>query len=308
MRERAFHYGDTKYGLGMVTTPDDVDQAPVVVLFNAGLLHRVEPYRLNVLICRRLAQLGYIAVRIDLSGKGDTPSRTQITNRESVALDWRYIKESVEQEFGKRKYVLFGLCSGADNAIKIAANDDDIYGLILLDPISRKDRFFKFRELIGDLANPYKLRKVHRVLWNRMFRKRDMSMVVPNLRDEPTDKDFEQCCRNLTGRAGRILAFFSCYASKYYNHAGQFSRSIPMDGLRQICDEQYWPHVDHLYAVQVHRNRLINKIADWAKDLLPQLKMCAVAREDCVRRAELDGVPARVEAARSEGCGTVHLR
>jgi len=108
VREHVFRYGDTKYGLGMVTIPDDMEGAPVVVLFNAGLLHRAEPYRMNVLVSRHLAQIGYITIRIDLSGKGDTPARSQTSNRESVALDWAFIKNLWSMNLEKGSWC----CSG----------------------------------------------------------------------------------------------------------------------------------------------------------------------------------------------------
>lgn len=275
MREHVFRYGDTKFGLGMVTIPDDMERAPVVVLFNAGLLHRAEPYRMNVLASRLLAQIGYITIRIDLSGKGDTPARPQMSNRESVALDWAFIKKSLEHEFGKRTLVLFGLCSGADNAIKIAAQDEDVLGLILLDPISRQDESFKFRQIRGKILSPHKWRNIHHVLHHRLMNGHQNPAFESNLRDEPTSDDLNDCCQNLVKRQGRILAFFSGFATRYYNQQGQFGRSMHLEGLEQICEEVYWPRVEHLYSVQVHRDRLMERIVQWGKGNLPHFKETA---------------------------------
>ena len=277
MKEHVFRYGETKYGMGFVTMPDDVEGAPVVVMFNAGLLHRAEPYRMNVLLCRQLAQIGYIAVRIDLSGKGDTPARAQMSNRESVALDWQFVKKSLQQMFGKRKYVLFGLCSGADNAIKIAAQDKDVSGLILLDPISRQDDSFRSRQLRAKITNPNKWKNAFRTLPKRLKSKTEGTKFAVNLRDEPTDKDLDECCRNLIHRDGCILAIFSSYAAKYYNQVGQFCRAMSMEGLDRICEEVYWPEVEHLYPVQAHRDRLLERIAHWGELNLSRLKI-AVAK------------------------------
>ena len=265
MKEHVFRYGETKYGMGFVTAPDDLDGAPVVVMFNAGLLHRAEPYRMNVLLCRQLAQIGCIAIRIDLSGKGDTPARPQMSNRESVALDWQFIKKSIEQMFGKRKLTLFGLCSGADNAIKIAAQDDDVYGLILLDPLSRQDESFKSRQLKAKITNPHKWMNAFRTLPKRLEHKTQQAKFAVNLRDEPTDKDLDDCCRNLINRDGSILAVFSSYAANYYNQKGQFCRAMSMDGLDRICEEVYWPEAEHLYSVQAHRDRLLKRIVQWGQ-------------------------------------------
>ena len=281
MREHVFRYGDTKFGLGMVTIPDDMERAPVVVLFNAGLLHRAEPYRMNVLASRLLAQIGYITIRIDLSGKGDTPARPQMSNRESVALDWAFIKKSLEHEFGKRTLVLFGLCSGADNAIKIAAQDEDVLGLILLDPISRQDDSFKFRQIRGKILSPHKWRNIHHVLHHRLMNGHQNPAFESNLRDEPTSDDLNDCCQNLVKRQGRILAFFSGFATRYYNQQGQFGRSMHLEGLEQICEEVYWPRVEHLYSVQVHRDRLMDKIVQWGKGNLPHFEVPPILPAKC---------------------------
>ena len=137
--ERIFTYGEHQHGIGVISEPEDTASSPVVVLLNAGLSHRAEPYRLNVLLGRQLASLGYIALRVDLSGKGDSPARETMSNRESVALDWSYMKKSLEKRYGPRSMLIFGLCSGADNGIKLCAQDSAIKGLILLDPVSRPD-------------------------------------------------------------------------------------------------------------------------------------------------------------------------
>src|SRR6056297_2984484 len=129
MKERVFRYGEHNRGIGILTLPQNHELSPIIIMLNAGLLHREEPYRLNVLAARLLANSGYICLRVDLSGKGDTPPRENLTNRESVALDWKCISEGLINQFGNRSLIILGLCSGADNGIKIAAQDPSIKGL-----------------------------------------------------------------------------------------------------------------------------------------------------------------------------------
>ncbi|GAA0839815.1 hypothetical protein GCM10009113_03890 [Marinobacter szutsaonensis] len=148
IREQVFTYGEYQHGIGVLSEPEDTADSPIVVLLNAGLSHRAEPYRLNVLLGRKLAEQGYIALRVDLSGKGDSPARPTMTNRESVALDWSYIRKSLDKLYGPRTLLIFGLCSGADNGIKLCAEDPDIKGLILLDPVSRQDPGFSKRDFL----------------------------------------------------------------------------------------------------------------------------------------------------------------
>ena len=268
MQERAFRYGENDRGLGMLTLPEHTQNAPVVVMFNAGLLYRAEPYRLNVLACRRLAEIGYICLRVDIAGKGDTPARKGLTNRESVALDWRYIKQSLIHQFGERNLIIMGLCSGADNGIKIAAHDKDVKGLILMDAISKKDKGFARRALINKILNIYAwiklpeilIKTIRHLLGNEGHLEKSIA-----LRDAPNDQDLQQCFTNLTSLDGRILAVFTSQALYHYNQKGQFSRAMEIAGMGQICEEIFWPNVQHLYSIQEHRDRLLTVLGNWGK-------------------------------------------
>lgn len=281
MKEEAFRFGAGNLGLGMVTLPADISSAPVVVALNAGLTAREGPHRLNVLACRGLAQAGYIAIRLDLAGKGDTPAREGLSNRESVALDWQHIKQSIMQRYGERKLVLMGLCSGADNAIKIAANDSDVHGLILLDPISPKDAGFAKRELLSKLNNLHKWINLPHALVTRVRRRlgleQDPYAVMASLRDDPTAEDTDACFRHIAACEGRVLAVFTSQAVPHYNQQGQFVKALNITGLESCCEEVYWPLVLHIYPVQIHRDRLLEKIIDWGKANLEHLQRAASA-------------------------------
>jgi len=276
VKEHVFRYGENNRGLGMITLPENTEGAPVIVLLNAGLLHRTEPYRLNVLACRRLAEIGYICVRVDLSGKGDTPSRKGLINRESVALDWQFIKNSLEKQFGKRNFIIFGLCSGADNGIKIAAQDPAVKGLILLDAVSKRDSGFAKRTIYNKVTNISKWLNLHNTIRKELMKKiNPQKKLLENstgLRDEPTDNDMQQCFEGLVARKGRILAIFTSQALAHYNEKGQFCRVMSITGLDKICEETFWPTVDHLYTVQAHREQLLNKISDWCCSQLNHLR------------------------------------
>ena len=269
MKEDTFQYGENLRGFGIVTLPDQTDNAPVVVALNAGLLHRSEPYRLNVMAARTLAELGYICIRVDLSGKGDTPARSGLTNRESVATDWRHIHTAIEKRFGSRPVIIMGLCSGADNAVKLAAEFEGIRGVILLDPISPRDTAFAKRDFQQKISNPYNWLRLPFILLRRIKRligAPEDDPEVMGLRDEPTSADLEQCMSNLVNRQGRCIAFFTSHARKHYNQQGQFSRALAhIPGLDNICEEFYWPEVRHLYPVQTHRERLLREIASWGR-------------------------------------------
>jgi len=78
MREEAVLFGKTRSLVGIITDPHTVVNAhnhPAIVLLNAGVLHRVGPNRLYVKIARKLASAGFVVLRFDLSGIGDSKAR-----------------------------------------------------------------------------------------------------------------------------------------------------------------------------------------------------------------------------------------
>lgn len=268
IKERIFTYGEHQHGIGVISEPEDTSNSPVVVLLNAGLSHRAEPYRLNVLLGRKLAELGYIALRVDLSGKGDSPARETMANRESVALDWSFMKKSLEKLYGSRTLLIFGLCSGADNGIKLCAQDPSIKGLILLDPVSRQDAGFAKRELFRKLTNPNKWMKIHKIVSRRLKQNTsgESSLLSSpmDLRDEPNAEDMDQCFESLIEKDGRVLAVFTSQTLYHYNKLGQFTSAMGINGLEPVIEEVFWPNAKHIYSIEVHRNRLIETVSDWA--------------------------------------------
>jgi pimeloyl-ACP methyl ester carboxylesterase len=273
IHERSLRYGEGGRGFAMVTLPEHDRSAPIVVLLNAGLLHRAEPYRLNVLTARRLAALGYLCVRMDLSGKGDTPAREGLSNRESVALDWRLVCEALDHAFGRRPTIIMGLCSGADNGIKLSAIDQRVHGLVLLDAQTPRDRGFLARRLLSKALDWHSWARLpERLFGRRKPARRGQASPPTNLRDLPRPEDLATCIRHLVDKDGRLLMLFTSSASRYYNREGQFARAYATPGLRKICKEHYWPDVEHLYPVQAHRDRLVDTIEAWATEHLEHFR------------------------------------
>ena len=79
MREKVLTFLNNSPLVGIMTEPDaerQMERKPAVLFWNAGFLHRVGPYRLYVDMSRKLAAMGFWAVRFDLSGKGDSKPRS----------------------------------------------------------------------------------------------------------------------------------------------------------------------------------------------------------------------------------------
>src|SRR5215471_10633060 len=76
LNEDAVLFGAQRSLVGIVSHPADFDPArPAVLLLNAGLMHRAGPYGVYVKLARQLASLGFLVLRFDFSGVGDSPRR-----------------------------------------------------------------------------------------------------------------------------------------------------------------------------------------------------------------------------------------
>jgi len=105
------------------------------LLINSGIVHRIGPHRLNVLIARGLAAKSLASLRFDLSGLGDSrPASSAASYGDQAVADIRAAMDFVERERGTRqRFVIFGICSGAVNAYHAALADPRIVGALMLD-------------------------------------------------------------------------------------------------------------------------------------------------------------------------------
>ena len=65
MNEIALQFGSQQALSAIVSLPDDKPNNTGVILLNAGLVHRMGPFRLNVNLARKLAAENFIVMRLD---------------------------------------------------------------------------------------------------------------------------------------------------------------------------------------------------------------------------------------------------
>jgi len=111
-----------------------------VVMLNAGSVHRIGPDRMWVQLARAWAARGFVVLRLDISGIGDSPPRQgQPENEvysgqalEDVALALNYMRDRL----GVQRLHLLGLCSGAYHAFKAAAAGHAIDSAVMINPLT----------------------------------------------------------------------------------------------------------------------------------------------------------------------------
>jgi pimeloyl-ACP methyl ester carboxylesterase len=251
-------------------SPRAAQELPVFVFLSAGVLHRVGPARLHVSLARELARMGFSSLRVDLAGTGDSPPRPGLTNQESVAADCKGIMDVVDSRLGPLPLVLAGLCSGADNAIRLTPQESRVIGMVLLDPYCFPDDGFRVREAVKNYTNPVQYAAWLKRGFNALTTSReeknngDKSVDYLAIRDLPTREQMRAAFVSIRERKGRALSVFTQYARPYYNQAGQLDRALDVEGYRQYCTELFWPQAEHTFPLELHRRRLVEEIMAWA--------------------------------------------
>jgi dienelactone hydrolase len=258
--------------LGIVARPSQgaVDR-PLVIFLNAGVLHRVGPHRIHVSLARRLAQQGLTSLRLDLGGIGDSPATGHAgTFMESAVADIRGVMTELERSHGARRFVLFGLCSGADNGLAAALQDERIVGLVLLDPHSYPTRRSQLRKIskraiaLGSAraVATWGLALVARRVKTRWAARRDGAAAESSGgREPPPQETMRANLRTLVDRGVKILALYSGATDDRYNHRDQLFELFPE--LRGRIDHEYFPAANHMFTELTAQAALMSRVTTW---------------------------------------------
>jgi alpha-beta hydrolase superfamily lysophospholipase len=117
----------------MVHEPEpEVDNHTTLLMTSAGQDSHSGPQRIYLKAARRFAAAGFRVVRLDLAGTGDSMA----DNPKKIALDSHSTKDVeaavrwIRKTWGKESLYLVALCAGARVAIRYAANDSSIRGVV----------------------------------------------------------------------------------------------------------------------------------------------------------------------------------
>lgn len=135
-----FGAGDGLVGVLSLPAAGVDPERPALLLLNAGLVHRVGPHRLYVQAARRLAEDGFVCLRFDFSGIGDSlPRGDHLPYRQSTLAETRAAMDLLAERHGCRSFCLAGLSSGALVSMATALADRRVVGAALLNPHGFED-------------------------------------------------------------------------------------------------------------------------------------------------------------------------
>jgi hypothetical protein len=273
MIEKVFKFGSHEHLIGVVSTPENSfteGGRPAVLLLNSGLLHRIGPYRLNVDLGRILASDGYLNMRFDLSGIGDsqfTPEKSYYAA--SVICDIQNAMDFMQKHYKSERFVLIGNCSGASNAEMSALADKRITGLVLMDGFAIRTFGFYFRVFIKYLKNPFRffrmLGKIINSQITKIFMKSEKEPQKTSMfsNSQPKRAQLASEMRLLVERGVAILCIYSGGLPSWYSYPTQFLdmfKDVDFQGMLQL---EHFKNADHLYTAYSERRKLIECTRQW---------------------------------------------
>jgi pimeloyl-ACP methyl ester carboxylesterase len=285
IREKVLKFGPTRGLVGVLTEPppDAAPRLPVIFL-NSGILHHVGASRLYVRIARKLAEMGHPCFRFDFSGIGDSePRRDTLAAAESAVVETREAMDLIgARKGGSDRFILIGLCSGADMAFKTAQVDERVVGLVQLDPFAYRTTGYWLRHYGFKL---FSVRAWRRFVTVRYARWRDARAPQPPVSEDeaatyvapeyrrrfPPREQVAEAMRTLVGRGVRLLHVFSDEQTDHINHAAQYLNAFPDVPFGNQLAVAYVKHSAHTFTELSDQDRVIDLVSSWSASALAPL-------------------------------------
>jgi dienelactone hydrolase len=290
MREFSCRFGSGERLVGIVTAPDAPDRRVGLVLVTAGISPKSGPFRLYAELARRVARDGFVALRFDLGGIGD--SRLEATSNPLATRTLREIGAAVDyltKGHDADTVVLCGLCSGAEDSFRAAESDARVGGVVMIDPFAYKTSGWAWRHVaFGSKRRLLRAAGIYRPLITAK-----KALVAYKYMEAP---ESSRILRALLKRHAHVH-FIYTGGSPVFNHTGQLQAMFPDIDFAQLATLDYFPHLDHTQLLETDRRELVEAIASrlvWAGASGPEV------RESSVRlRDRPDVVPEKRVAASS---------
>lgn len=260
--------------IGVICKPTAANGIDTACLtFNAGVVPRIGPHRINVKLSRALATAGMTNLRFDLSGLGDSRSASgQHDFVQQAVADLRAAMDYLQQHHGFRKFVLVGNCSGAVHIYWTALADDRVTGVFMFDGYAYPTRWSR-------LIRHWK--RFRSRTWRNAFSAiARRLLILPTVKransadttsgssaessESPTRDEYSKGLQRLVGRGVSVIQVFSGSVIDYYSYARQFRDGFADQPFVEKVRCDFLPAIDHtLLALHVQK-QFIEIVRDWA--------------------------------------------
>ncbi|HEX7603466.1 MAG TPA: alpha/beta fold hydrolase [Polyangiaceae bacterium] len=266
MSERAITFGPMGGLVGVLSEPERSTRrdVPAVLLWNVGINHHVGPSRIWVDLARRLVRAGFVVLRFDLSGLGDSePRQGGISEGERALEDIRDAMDAVTKHTCVRTFAVTGFCSGVDSAHAIAFLDERVVGAAFVEGYSYPTMLHKARR---------PLKVFQRRRWERWLTRRfpalarargaarDVAAGEPIfVREYPKEERFKDDVRAMLERKKKLLFVYAGAARDHYSYKRQILDVLGQFRGRNV-DVAFLKHADHVFSRLEARLALLDRM------------------------------------------------
>ena len=224
---------------------------------------------------RALAQDGVPSLRLDLTGLGDS-GRAGGTDGmlAQVRRDIRAALDLLAERTGLSRFVIIGICSGAEYGYQYALDDERVAGLVMVDGYSfgnRRTRMLRYLLRLRTLTWP--------VLKNAVLGRLARLRAGGGQPETPVDyglpvltvTDFGQGLAERARRGCPCYLVFTGSVLQRYNHASQFDdvmRAAPLSAedrsaIARDVQSVFLPDIDHTMTT-LHGQRVYTRhVRQW---------------------------------------------
>lgn len=278
IRETVVEFGPAGRFVGILSRLDSPSPSPAdlgVLITNAGIIHRVGPHRLHVRLGRHLAAQGYPCVRYDLPGIGDSEGAGGEQVAQMTLAATSGVLDRLQRMGVARRFVILGICSGADHSLMASVVDPRIVGAVVIDPTTV---FSTARHRMNRLLQRVSRLFVPRVLWRlvtgrygilkRMAAPQEPPMYglprAPSLDDVTAHTNAVQALRALTSRRVRLYMVMTGHTREVFSYRRQIVDAFPeVEGLPQLLRVERMPWAGHTFGRDRDRQQLIAGVLEW---------------------------------------------
>jgi hypothetical protein len=286
MTEQVLRFGKAKSLVGILTDPPAESRAadlPAFVVLNAGLVHRVGPHRLFVHMARKLAAMGFVVLRFDHSGIGDSKVREDnLPFEQSAISETQEAMNCLSALRGSKQFVLVGLCSGTFTSFRTARSDNRVVGAVLLnallespetineaaiaDAFSRKTARGYWRSKIF-LSQSWLKIITGKASYKHIFGVLYLRLRSPFMRRRFNNYGPKQVVADLRSLIDRGVKLFFVYSEG--TSVLEYFRLTLAEEIRRIASSaelkvEIMQETDHTFTLLQHQARLLKLICGWA--------------------------------------------
>jgi len=258
------------------SAPKNLDtNKPAVLIFNSGVMHHIGTCRISVTIARKLARSGILAARFDFSGIGDsTTRRGNLPFEQSSVEEIRQVMDYLEQKKGIRKFIVYGLCSGADAAYEIAKVEPRICGIIQIDAYCYRTPKWYIKHYGPRLINPGVWKRILLRLVGKANHTRsegenidDEYLEMPSyIRVFPPRNEVAKGLQQIIDNDVSIYSIFTGGMMYTMNYHGQFEDAFRDVDFKGRLKAEWYPELDHILTHVELQKKLPEYICRWVQE------------------------------------------